>query len=299
MIQLLDDYNIPYQTEGHKHCRPGWANMKCPFCEGNPGMHLGVNLSTGQWFCWRCGWKPESQALGKLLGIKEEKAKSILKQYSGTSFITKSQNHAIQFKPFKEPSNTDILSKSHNRYLEKRGYDPDEIKRVWGLKGTGPVSFLDHIDFKHRIIAPILWGGEQVSFQARDITERSSLRYITCPENREKKKHKHILYGMQDQWKDVGICVEGITDAWRFGTIAFATFGITFTPQQVRVIAKHFKKVFIVFDDDPQAIEQGKILKSELEFRGLWVHQEIIVGDPGSMDQEDADHLIKQLLKGA
>ena len=40
IVQLYQDHNVDFMTEGHPHCRPGWVNTVCPFCTGNPGYHL-------------------------------------------------------------------------------------------------------------------------------------------------------------------------------------------------------------------------------------------------------------------
>jgi hypothetical protein len=79
---------------------------------------------------------------------------------------------------------------------------------------------------------------------------------------------------------------------------SFATSGIKYTPKQVRVMAKSFKRIWVMFDDDPQALVQAKKLVSELRFRGVeaMLFESIIASDPGSMKQNDADYLIKQLI---
>jgi hypothetical protein len=45
ITRLLQDYNIDFVSENHKHSRPGWVNVRCPFCTGNEGYHLGFNLN--------------------------------------------------------------------------------------------------------------------------------------------------------------------------------------------------------------------------------------------------------------
>jgi hypothetical protein len=166
------------------------------------------------------------------------------------------------------------------------------------LVGTGPVGQLDGLDFKLRVIAPIVWDDVQVSFTARDITDKQPLRYITCPKNRELTFHKHIVYGKQEHWgTGKGICVEGPTDAWRMGVHSFATFGIKYTATQVRVMAKYFRRVAVCYDDDPQARVQAQKLVAELRFRGVDAFRVDITGDPGAMTQKDADYLVKQLMK--
>ena len=90
--------------------------------------------------------------------------------------------------------------------------------------------------------------------------------------------------------------VEGPTDVWRLGSLAFAVSGIKYTPIQVRNISKAFKQVAIVFDADPQAKIQATKLVAELRFRGVDAFRVDIEGDPGSMKQEDADYLVKNLI---
>lgn len=298
IIRLFEDYGIAYASEEERHYRPGWVNVPCPFCTGNPGYHLGYDTSTDHFYCWRCGHKHNDTALSKILGVSMREAKGIIRQYGGlTTTIEKVSKVKVRLKSHKLPTGCTELQSNHRKYLEKRGFDCNHLIKTWGLLGTGPLSKLDNIDFKHRIIIPIYWEGKQVSFQSRDITDKHRLRYITCPKERELIHHKHILYGKQEVWGDTGICVEGITDVWRFGVNAFATFGIEYTTRQIRVIANTFKRVFVVFDDDPQAVVQADKLVQELLFRNVQAERITITGDPGGMKQDEANYLVKTLLK--
>lgn len=295
IIQLYQDYNVPFQTEGHKHCRPGWVNTECPFCSGNPGLHLGASINGGHFYCWRCGWHPASQCIAKLLNISETKAKQLIRKYHGISNIPEPVIK-IRTKAHKLPGGISPLLKQHRQYLESRQFDADYLEKEWSLLGTGPVSLLDHLDYKHRILAPVFWNRKQVTFQARDITNKHPLKYMACPKDRELIHHKHIVYGKQEKWTDTGICVEGITDVWRFGERSFCTFGIEFTIQQIRVIAKQFKRVAVIFDDEIQARIQADKLVAELGFRGIDAFRVDIAGDPGSMSDADAKYLIKSII---
>lgn len=298
-LELFRDYNIPHQTDGHKHCRPGWVNVSCPFCVGNPGLHLGFKLDGSIATCWRCGWHPVGKALAKLTGLSEPKVREIMTEYGGTptGVQAKEVKRKVRAKAFKTPSGTTPLQARHKRYILKRGFSPSYLEREWGLLGTGPVSKLDNINYSHRILAPIHWDGETVSFQTRDITGKHPVKYMACPEDRELIKHKHILYGRQDRWKKTGICVEGITDVWRLGFTAFATFGIKFTNKQIRAISKHFDRVIILFDDENQAQQQAQTLAGELKFRGVEAIIQTIDGDPGGLDQKIANDLVKKIYK--
>lgn len=295
IIQLYQDHSVNFLTEGHKHCRPGWVNTPCPHCEGNVGYHLGYNIQGNFYTCWRCGWHPISNTVAKLLHISERQAREIIKQYGLLIPKTQPLKTPIRIKEHRLPSETGPLSIAHVRYLQSRGFDPDKLINDWHLLGTSPISKLDNISYKYRIIIPYFWDQQQVSFDSRDITGKHPAKYLACPGDRELIPHKDILYGKQEYWTDTGICVEGPTDVWRFGFQAFATSGIKYTPAQVRVIAKTFKRIFVVYDDDPQAVIQAKKLVAELQFRGLKAIRVTIEGDPGSMKQDEADYFVKQL----
>jgi hypothetical protein len=294
ILQLYRDYSIPHQTEGHKHCRPGWVNTPCPFCTGHEGLHLGCTLDGSHFFCWRCGWHPVTTTLAKLLNLTPAAVRVLVRSYGGKALVV-TKTAQVRLKPHRLPTNVAAMLVQHRMYLSSRGFDPEKLETEWGLLGTGPVSFLDHIDYRFRILAPIVWDGEQVSFQARDFTGKSNLKYITCPKARELVHHKHILYGKQQAWTTTGICVEGITDVWRFGPRAFATFGIEYTKRQVLVMATNFKRIWVAFDDDPQAIKQADKLVGSLQFLGVEAERVPIVGDPGGMSQKEANYLVKKL----
>lgn len=298
ILQLYQDYTIDFVTEGHKHARQGWVNTTCPFCTGNPGYHLGYDLLHNYFYCWRCGWHPITPTLALVLNIRQDEVRRLLRQYGlylARHFVEPmvEQNK----KPFQFPTDTVPLLEHHKRYLEERGYDVERIERVWDLKSTGPVGRLDEKDYKNRILIPFYWNGTVVSFTSRNTQSAShEKRYKTCPKDRERVHMKEILYGRQEEWRETGILVEGPTDVWRMGTSSFAVSGIQYTSQQVRLISKSFKRVAVMFDDDPQARIQATKIVAELKFRGVDAFKVDIEDDPGSMKQTDADYLVKQLI---
>jgi hypothetical protein len=308
IIQFYTDYNIPHFTEGYKQCRPGFVNIDCPFCTGNPGPHLSYNLDQDFYVCWRCGWKPIELTISKLLGVSEKEARSISKQYGGKTFH-KEPVVLLNTKPFKLPSNSLPLQTSHKKYLESRNFDPDKLEKEFGLLGTGPISRIKDkdysIDYRFRIVIPFYWKGNIVSFDARDITDQHISKYMACPKDREIMPHKSILYMsrlLRQEKFETGICVEGPSDVWRLGRSSFATSGIGFTTDQVHLISKMFKRVAVIFDGpsttskELAAHEKATILIGELKFRGVNAFRVEIKGDPGSMEQKEADYLVKQIL---
>ncbi len=302
---LYIDYGIETAPEEHKHYREGWLNIACPFCSGSEGYHLGFNTDDFYFFCWRCGSHYMDQVLRKILEVNRGRAESISKDYkldkkgapNSTSRVIKIGRHS-----YKYPSGVTAMTKPHRRYLEKRNFDPDYIERKWGVLGTGPFSQLDNgegkiIPYKYRLLIPIHWRGQEVSFQCRDYTDKQEPKYLACPEVREIEHHKHILYGHPDLWKKRrGICVEGALDVWRLKHYACSTLGVGYTPEQLRLLAELFDELFIMFDPEPIAQKQGEKLCKELRFRGVKAHNYTdLETDPGAMSDKDAKHLLKEL----
>lgn len=300
IIKLYQDFNIQYQTEGHKHCRPGWVNIECPFCSGNPGLHLGYSLEKDYFRCWRCGFKPTLKAIQTVTGLSYKETASAIREYGGRSKTPRAPKITVKKKKFRFPSGTGPMQDRHKRYLQNRGFDPGELESEWGLFGTGPIAPLDGIDYKHRIIIPIYWEGKIVSFQGRDITGKSKLKYLACPQDREIINHKEIVYAHPKIRKsDFGICVEGCTDLWqcsRTGIPSAATFGIEFKRRQVQILSRLFASMVILFDADTQAVRQAKELAAELSLLGYEIHVKTPPDgrDPGSMSAVEIKKLIEE-----
>lgn len=303
ILSIYRQYGVHYQTEGDRHTRDGWANCACPFCFGKSGLHLGVNLKSLYWVCWRCGGHRAVETLSKLCRVDQSTATDLWRSIAPLGNSMKRDDAVqkrISIHGYKRPNGVIDLLPQHRRYLEGRGFDPDELASTWGVRATGPASYLDHIDYSHRIFIPIEWDGREVSFQTRDFTNKSDLKYKACPMERETQHHKHILYGHPRCFqRRVGIAVEGVTDVWRLGDYAFAVFGISYKEEQVTEIARRFDTVAIVFDGgETTAQRRMRTLRDQLRAGGLeskyiWIP----AGDPGSMSQDDASHLVRDIKK--
>jgi len=295
--QLLSDHNIPFKTEMTKN----WINVHCPFCPGSRDFHLGISENGKASNCWRCVVHPIVETISAVLGVSTWEAKKLLSEVSSRFAAPGKREEAkVAINPFKYPSLSGALDGPwHRKYLMCRGFDPDKIAEEWGLLQTGPVSYLDDTNYSQRILAPITWNGDVVSFQSRDITGHSDRKYLACPKKREKIHHKNILYGKQEKWSGQSglIVVEGITDVWRLGPAACATFGTAYKLEQVLQLSKHHDRFFIIFDNEPQAQKQARKLAKQLDGLGKQTIIQTVESDPGSMKQEDADYLIKELLR--
>jgi hypothetical protein len=295
--ELLNDYSIHFKESG-KNIQDGWIGLNCPFCP-DPSTHLGYNLSEefGTSFnCWRCGSHSAVKTISALLDVNERRAREIIRSYEGKSETTEPEIE-VHKKELRFPSNVDNLKPIHKWYLKKRGFSPKVIENYWGVMGTGPTSILDDKDYRYRIVIPIYWNGKVVSWQTRDVTGKGEPKYINCPKDREIIHNKSIVYGLQEYWGDTGIVTEGVTDVWRLGPMAVATLGISFKDEQVRVIARHFKNICVIFDSGKQAQYQAdRMVKELFSFYGKNAWKLTVDDDPANLSQEEANYLVKQIL---
>jgi hypothetical protein len=290
--KLLDDLGISYSSTG-KHARPGWINTECPFCTGNPGTHLGFNIAKGYCNCWRCGWKPLDDTLILMTGQNRAQISQLIRQYVGyRAGEDRKPDELFAPSELKFPSGVGPVQEIHTKYLESRDYDVDQLVREWDLQGTGPYAMSETgADYKFRIIAPIHLQNKLVSYQARDVTDKSVEKYKACPVVEEVIHHKHTLYGMDKTAPDRVLVLEGITDVWRIGAGSVATFGIEYTREQVSLLDR-FRQVFIMFDPEDQAQEKAE----ELSWQ-LWSPEVLILdyGDPADLNSDDAINIRKDL----
>lgn len=303
ILKFLRDYRIDHATEGNKHCRPGWVQIHCPFCR-KQNFHLGFEIGGQQRIaCWYCRGKGLSKTIQALLKCSRPEAWKIVQEYSDrqTRPIPKKrqETNPVKVDVRKEcilpsPPECGPMGERHKTYLAERGFDPDLLERVYDLRGTSHLG-----SYNFRIIAPIYYQGRIVSFQGRDITGKSDLRYKACPMNQEAIHHKHIFYAMDLVKNRTAIMVEGFTDAWRLGPGAIASFGTGFTEEQSALTRKEYKRLFLAFD--PEKTAQAVMRDFYLQNSGWWDLEIILVDlkefgtDPGGMSQEDANHLMKEL----
>lgn len=293
---VLRQRGVNLQPAGSdRHVRVGWMGIACPWCAGSAGLHLGYNMEKSFFNCWRCGFHPTLEVIERLCHVDRETARDILRSADGPGGrSTRARDAAVQRRiglhRYKRPSDVEPLARSHRRYLERRGFDPDRIAEEWGVMGTGPTSYLDRIDYRFRLFVPISWDGTEVSFQARDVTGKSDKKYVACPMDRELTHHKHVVYRHPEAAGGFGIAVEGVIDAWRLGRLAFATFGIRFTTEQVNAIAGLYRRVAILYDREGEAPARARELLVRLGGVGVEATVFELEGDddPGGMSEGDA-----------
>ena len=177
--------------------------------------------------------------------------------------------------------------------IYNRNFDPSYLIEKYKIYST------DHLgDYKFRIIIPIYFEGQLISYQGRDYTNKSDIRYKSCAKKDEIIHYKNIVYGIDNLPDDHGIIVEGIFDKWRMGDNALCTFGTGYTNQQLILLSRRLKKATILFDPEEKAQEIAEKLCRELS--GLGVRSRNIKlpenKDPGELKPFEADYLTKKLL---
>ena len=284
---LLEQSGIPYLTEGHEHCRPGWVQMDCPFCAKNAGRYrMGYNLSGGYLNCWACGHHSIVSVLVEL-GWKWDQAKRLL-----TDLELDTQREITSLRgTLKMPTSMTPLMKPHIKYLINRGFTkPQKLEKLWGLSATSI-----HASLPWRIVIPIIFQGETVSWTSRSINDDVRLRWISAPQESEVLSVKRLLYGM-DYCRHCCVVHEGPTDVWRIGPGAVGLCGTGYSRAQVLRISR-FPVRAICFDSSPDAQERARLLCDELEaFPGETHYVELDAEDPGSASKKEVRKLRRAFL---
>lgn len=277
-LRYLKEYSIPHYIGG-KNVGVGWVGVACPLC-GDMSSHGGFNIEGGYYSCWHCGKVNIPWIIKHLENIPYAEAKKRFEEYKthsptqlGKRYADFSPKSDIQF-----PTGTSSIKDPHKRYLQSRGFDPDEIVEKYHILGTGPVAFVKikddkgnefKINYSNRIIIPIIYQNKVVSYQGRDITSKAELRYRTCPLSEEVMPNKHILYNL-DNCDETIVIMEGALDTWKWGDGAASTFGIQWKDEQLLCLLDFgVKRAVVMYDWEPQAQKQAKKLVSTLKLFGI------------------------------
>lgn len=279
--EVLKSLRVEFKDSGHHHCRPGWVQVRdCPFC-GSKNYHLGFNVLARFFTCWRCRYHHTIPTLIRL-GATPDAARDFYSQTGKRVTVVRERAEKL-----KEPPGVGPMLKCHKRYLEKRGFEPDEVSSVWGVKGIGLEAKL-----RYRLYIPIFHQGVQVSWTTRAIGDKVTQRYISASAKEETMNHKELIYGM-DMCHQSIIAVEGPTDAWAIGPGAGALFGTAFTMQQVEQLAR-FPYRFVCFDNSKDAQRRAlEIAYLLTPFAGTTVNVQLDAKDPGSASQGEIRALRK------
>jgi len=286
--QFLSTHSVPCKQEGeHHHARSGWIQVDCPFCSKGSGRYrLGINLSHGYCNCWICGSRRLVEVMVALTGITYPVAYALAKEIGWSK---KPQERIVG--KLKIPKAVGPLWEPHRKYLLERGFDPDEIERLWKVKGIGISS-----DLAWRLWIPIINRGEIVSWTTRTIGHDHP-RYINASPGEESERQTTLLYGIDYVRHSVVVC-EGPTDVWAIGPGAVCTMGLGYSQEQMLKIARIPRRA-MCFDRESMALKRARRLASELmSFEGETSVIELDHGgDPASTDRKEIKEIREKFLE--
>jgi hypothetical protein len=287
----LDDRGIDYDTEG-KNVSSGWIGINCPFCGDDPSNHLGINLTTKRISCWRCG---TNDSIKRLIVDTDQcswsQANRTISRFIDPAAGVLPWEPRVTAGQVKFPEEaTKEFAPGHIDFLESRGFDPDEVVKKYDLYATWVAE-----RHSFSIIAPIYHHHEMMSFVARDVLGFRDPKYVNASKEESVMPAKTLLYNA-DRMGHTALVVEGITDVWRIGDGAVATFGTMWTVAQVAKLSG-LKHVYVLFDADEQAQESARNLCNAL---ALLVNGTTILkldkGDPADMPEDDVRHLKREIF---
>ena len=203
----------------------------------------------------------------------------------------------------------DLVEKSpyHSciEYLQSRLIDPAYLGRMFGVGYCSESSFTKA---RHRIMAPVYYGGKLVTWQARYIGDppRGVEKWYTCPDS-----HKSFhLYNVEraTQFHTL-LLVEGPADVWGVGLPGTAIMGKVISTHQVKLLERHFQPgttIAIVLDPKQDERETKKKKEHHIERTYKLImandtlrHADVLrvympnVYDPGDVDREYTHDLVR------
>lgn len=270
-IKLFTDYKIDYTTKRNR----GWVNVECVYCTSSShSKHLGFNLADGHCTCWKCGGHQATPTLARLLAIPSGEVADVLAQYESRNYVLNHLNKRIpQARHLELP--TDTFTPAERKYLLSRNFSPRYLHEKYGVVGGGIAG-----EWKYRIIIPLVIKGKIVSWTGRTILSKEKADKLKIPRYKNLSieqscvNPKTSLFNLDNCNKSSVILTEGAFDVMRLGDNSMCCFGSALTEEQIAVIAGRFEKVFILFDNEPEAQEKAR--KYGLQIASMGVEVEVV-----------------------
>jgi hypothetical protein len=269
-IKLFEDYNVPNFSDKNGE----WINIDCPYCDEEKGHYnLGFNCGGNYYHCWKSIHSyPLTKVLSDVLSISQSEVKSILSEYEGGATIVKKEKFS-KVKYLELP--TDTFTSVERKYLKSRNFDPKYLYKKYNIVGGG-------IDgpWKFRIIIPVYYQGKLMSWTGRSILSKKKLKELGIPRyknlsiEKSVKNIKELFFNIDNCKSDTVVLTEGAFDVLRFDGNAICSMGTELTEGQINLLANRFRKIFILFDNEPEAQEKAR--KFGLQLSSIGVDVEIV-----------------------
>ena len=319
--ELFTERGVAFTTDGQHSS--GNIGVSCPFCRAagdpDPSDHLGINLRTGAWSCWRDpshrGRKPHS-LLFMLLGMPRPEVDALI----GASGPTQEEFEKFceADDPFAEkkafyPTGLTAKSKEviatfvrmgsgfaapHRAYFESRGMGAVTAEK-YGIM-AGVVS-----SWHGRVIIPIYRDGVIISWQGRKIDagmtgpKYMALITATAVDSFGGVNIKHAIFDHDRVFHNAApdrtlVVVEGVMDAINLSQYSegevTCVFGTSMSEEQAALIwqaAEQYQRVVFLFDKGalPQAIKAAAGFEKAEAIPIEWLG----VNDPGEITMDNIE----------
>lgn len=216
--------------------------------------HCGIDPPEARFNCWRC------DAGGKVVNLVMEITglgyRACMEMLENDRILTNDEiiqrlqddqyqefKEVIDDKPVTLPDTFELITPDTDwallsKYEERRNIPRDTLVHY----GCGVSRYGEHMN---RMIIPVTLCGRVMAYQAADLTGWANIKYNTRPSG---VCINHFLYNY-DRIDRRMILTEGVTDAWRVGDEATASFGKSLTDEQVYLIEqKELDELYICWD---------------------------------------------------
>ena len=287
----LTSKNIPFVQPG-KNVSSGWIGLKCFWC-GDKSTHLGVNLETKVFTCWRCSKKGNAVEMVKFLDhTSTAGALEIISNYTLPGFKQHTKNFS-HVKKFSYPKEFTDLNPHQKNYLQKRNYSPDHLVEKYKVCSGGITG-----EFKNRIIIPIIENNQIIGFTSRSINKHSNLRYKHNKNELNVIPSSDWVYNVDDIHCESVLVMEGPTDVWRFGSNCVCIFTSQYSLGKIKkIMSKGIKNLFIMFDNSEAA--RGAALRMAEACTPFFETVETVdlinTDDPAELSEDEMLHIKREL----
>jgi 5S rRNA maturation endonuclease (ribonuclease M5) len=292
ILRVLKENNIEYKEQG-SNVKEGNVNIKCPFCKDDPSEHMGIDITTGYYGCWRNSshrGKRIERLIAKLLGVSLVKARSVLgigtfvdtsnfgaeairllsvKEEDNISSVERKLGGVskLKFRPELKPLCKDTTGFNREpflKYLFERGFDDPET-----LAERYELMFATYSDWRYRIVAPVYYNGKLSTWVGRSISSNATLKYKDLSVDESVRHAKFCLFNHNNISKGGRrlFIVEGFFDAMKLDFYlpnerdkVTCLFTKTMSQEQADLIIKiasKYEQVLVLLDNDAHIQAMG------------------------------------------
>jgi DNA primase len=302
--EMLDAFDVPYIEQG-KNVSSDYYGMTCPFCDDDSD-HLGIHRTKGFYTCWKC------KAYGSFFELLQEVADVTWEQYQEALGIgTVEETSALsRINDILNPPNEQFLPQSRTlldlpkhtqtitpatyyplleEWLEKRKFSLVDCVRHRCSFGKGG-------EWTHRLLIPIFYKSEMVSFVGADMTGRSWLKY-----KMSETSVNDFLYDLDRIKRTRIIVTEGILDCWRIQKLTedvVCTFGTHITKEQsILILNKQLQELVLAWDGDAYWKARREAKRFQAHIKNIKIVQFPKHHDPDSYGREEGLDALSKLIE--